>query len=103
MTRIINLAAIALTIILLYGFSCWNSVRKIDNFCNSVGATTTMGELRALARTAGVDLYGPFDKSDAAGRYLEAVAPSSFAMGGYACDIRGDSLTSGVTHKHLGR
>lgn len=78
-------------------------MRKIDNFCNSVVTTTTMGELHGLARTAGVDLYGPFNKSDAAGRYLEAVAPSSFAMGGYACDIRGDAITSRVTQKHLGR
>jgi len=103
MTRLFNLAAIALSIAILYGFSCWNSVRRIDNFCTSVTPTTTMSELRALAKTARVDLYGPFEKLNADGKYLEAVAPSSFVMGGYACEVRGAAMTSKVTLKHLGR
>ncbi len=103
MTRFLNFAAIALSMVLLYGFSCWNSVRKIDNFCAGITPKTTMGELRALAKTTGVDLYGPFDKLDANGKFQEAFAPSSFVMGGYACDIRGDAMTSKVTFKHLGR
>ena len=75
--------------IFLYSISFWNSIHKVDNFCNTIEVGMKMDELPALGNGEGVELRGPMTFSDASGNYLYAIAAGPFTMGEYACVIHG--------------
>ena len=85
-----------------YGLMFWNSLRKIDAFCDSVSTSTKMDELQEIAERAGVDLRGPMEMSGSSGTYTYAVAASGFTIGEYSCRIRGTSASGTASSKQLG-
>lgn len=94
---------IVLSFICIYVFSFRYSLYKIDNFCNGIDTSTSLSDLPAMARAAGVDLRGPAEMSDSSGRkFSYAIAASAFTMGDYACSIHGSLSTNKVVSKHLG-
>lgn len=97
-----KVSIIVLVGIIAYAFLFWNSIRKVDNFCNSIDATTKMRELQQLADNVGVELRGPRMISNSSGEYVYAVAASGFTVGEYACRIHAESMSGTVSRKRLG-
>ncbi len=94
---------IVLSLPVVYAFSFWYSLHKIDNFCNGIDTSTNLGDLQSMAQRAGVDLRGPVEMLDSSGhKYSYAIAASAFTVGEYACSIHGSPLTNKVVSKRLG-
>ena len=101
--RIVVVIALAIMALAgIYAFLFWNSLRKIDAFCNSIGTSTKMNELPALADRAGVDLRGPVEMSGSFGTYAFAIAASGFTIGEYSCRVRGTGIAGNVSSRSFG-
>ena len=85
----------------VYGFSFRASIQRVDAFCASVDEKANVADLPALAKKIGVRLHGPREGHDETGRYFYALVASPFALGEYACLVRGDS-EGRVVSKRLG-
>ncbi|MDR3481914.1 MAG: hypothetical protein P4L91_14505 [Burkholderiaceae bacterium] len=103
MKRKVKIAALIVFLLpFVYAFFFWNSLREIDNFCDSIDSTTKMSDLQGLAQRSGVELHGPMEMHGTSGVYIYAIAASGFTAGEYACGIHGESLSGTVTQKHRG-
>jgi hypothetical protein len=101
-TKIRLIVFIAIGLPCVYALCSWNSLRKIDNFCNSINTSTKISDLAAIALREGVDLDGPMAFSDTSGTQIYAIAASGFTVGEYACSIHGASMNGNVVRKRLG-
>lgn len=84
---------------LIYAFAVWNSLRKIDTFCNNVQIGVAVGALRQIGEDTGVALRGPFEYPKNSGRFV-IVAASPFTVGEYKCRI--EATATHVTRKYRG-
>src|SRR5882672_3812262 len=97
--RLVFSLALVIAVPCLYAAGFWNSLRKIDSFCNSIDTGTRVSQLSPLAHEIGVDLRGPFEYPENSGEFV-AISASAFTVGEYKCRIKANAVH--VTSKYLG-
>lgn len=100
LSRKIALWVLTIALVSVYPAAFWNSLRKIDLFCESVDTTTRTSELANLAQKIGVDLRGPFETSQHSGEFI-AYSASVFTIGEYRCVVKANATH--VTDKWIDR
>ncbi len=74
------------SLVALPGLFLWNSIHKIDRFCDGINETTGIDEMKSWAKSSGVDLHGPIEYPNRHGVYFY-FASSPGTGGEYQCRI----------------